>query len=94
MDIQFKTQKELYSRVKPALDAKISEFRMKKIDYIKAKDIWNYLSINSWKNAESLDLAKMVSDIFAVSEEDMKNFVHDILREQKRELGSGDGDIL
>ena len=94
MDIQFKNLEELYSRVKPALYSKIMEFRRRKIDYIKEEDIWNYLSIYVWKKADSLDLASMVSSIMEVREEDIKAYVHGLLREQNRELEKEDGNIL
>ena len=94
MDIQFKNLEELYSRVKPALYSKTMEFRRKKIDYIKEEDIWNYLSIYVWKKSASLDLASMVSSIMEVREEDLKNYVHGILREQNRQIETEDGSIL
>ncbi len=94
MDIQFKNLDELYSRVRPALYSKIMEFKRRKIDYIKEEDIWNYLSIYVWKKSESLDLASMVSSIMEVREEDIKNYVHGILKDRKIEKIKEDGDIL
>ena len=94
MDIQFKSLEELYSRVEPALYSKILEFKRRNINYIKKEDIWNYLSQYVWKNSDSLDLATMVSTIMDVKEEDMKAYVHGILRNQNRELEKEDGNIL
>lgn len=82
----FKSLEELYSRIKPALYSKAEEFRRQGINYIKEEDIWNYLSITSWKNSESLSLADMVETIMSLKLSDMNTYVHDILKKQGREI--------
>ena len=44
--IEFKSAKELYDRVLPALYSKVKEVRNLGFKYITEKDIWNYLKIN------------------------------------------------
>lgn len=63
MDIEFSSLKELYKRLIPALDAKLSELKRNNMGYIKREDIWNYLKINKWVNASNLLLYEMVDDI-------------------------------
>ena len=63
MDIEFSDVKELYERLTPALNAKISELKRYDLDYIKKEDIWNYLKENKWTKAKNLLLYQMVDDI-------------------------------
>ena len=63
MDIEFNSLKELYERLKPALNTKKREFIRNKIDYIKEEDIWNYLRDYKWKKSNNLLLYQMVDDI-------------------------------
>lgn len=63
MDIEFSDIKELYGRLTPALNAKISELKRYDLDYIKKEDIWNYLKENKWTKAKNLLLYQMVDDI-------------------------------
>lgn len=92
--MEFNNLDELYNRVKPALYSKVMEFKRNNITYIKEVDIWNYLSITAWKSADSLSLSDMVNSIMALREEDMKTYVHDILRKQDRELYKEEGTLL
>ena len=80
MDIEFNDIKELYERLKPALNAKISELKRFDLDYIKAEDIWNYLKENKWAKAQDLLLYQMVDDIM-----NLENYViDDYVKEQIR----------
>lgn len=93
-DFEFKNLEELYNRIKPALYSKVKEYKRKGITYIKEVDIWNYLSINKWQNSESLSLSEMVSSIMDLDEKDIKNYVLDILRKNKREIIKEEGELL
>lgn len=80
MDIEFNDIKELYERLKPALNAKISELKRFDLDYIKAEDIWNYLKENKWTKAQDLSLYQMVDDIM-----NLENYIiDDYVKEQIR----------
>ena len=51
---EFSNVSELYSRLIPALNTKVLELKRNNISYIKKEDIWNYLKIKKWKNANNL----------------------------------------
>ena len=74
MDLEFKSLKELYNRIKPALRAKCTEFKTLGYSNIKESDIWNYLS-TKWIRSEGLDLSIMVSDIFDLSIDEINNYL-------------------
>lgn len=74
MEYEFKSLKELYDRIKPALRCKCNEFKTFGYNNIKESDIWNYLS-SKWMRSEGLDLSIMVSDIFDLSIEDINNYL-------------------
>ena len=63
MDLEFSSLKELYDRIKPALDAKTAEMHRLGYNYIKCEDIWNYLKENKWKKASDLALHEMINDV-------------------------------
>ena len=63
MDYQFQSQKELYERVKPALNAKESELHRLGYKDIKGTDIWNYLIREKWIHGKDLMLSDIVNDI-------------------------------
>ena len=62
-NIEFKTVKELYDRVLPALYSKVKELRRMHLNLAEEKDIWNYLVENSWKKKKDLELHELISDI-------------------------------
>ena len=80
MDYEFKSQKELFIRVRPALRSKCSELNRLGFSSIKEFDIWNYLIITRWKQGEGLMLSDIVSDIMNVSGKE----VIDYLKEKER----------
>ena len=86
METEFSSLNELYNRLKPALYSKVIEYRRNSINYIKEVDIFNYLSITKWKNGNSLLLADLVDDIMSLNSEDIKAYVHDILKSQDRNI--------
>ncbi len=60
---EFKTQYELYNRVKPALNVKLRLLKNSDYSNISKKDIWNYLKNTKWVNSVNLTLAEIVNDI-------------------------------
>jgi len=86
MNTDFKTAKELYDRVLPALNSKIKELRRNNINYIKKEDIWNYLIINVWTKEKGLDLADIVDDILNVSNNELDSYVKENMRIMERNL--------
>lgn len=85
-DLNFKNLDELYNRIKPALYSKVEEIKRNNISYIKEEDIWNYLSINKWKNSESLTLNDMVTDIMDLKIDDVKMYVLDLVRRRNTDI--------
>ena len=60
---EYKSQKELFQGLIPAMNVKLT--MLKKCGYsdISYEDIWNYLRDNKWKNSVDLTLGEMVNDI-------------------------------
>ena len=85
-DLNFRNLDELYNRIKPALYSKVEEIKRNNISYIKEEDIWNYLSINKWKNSESLTLNDMVTDIMDLKIDDVKMYVLDLVRRSNTDI--------
>lgn len=82
MDYEFKSLKELYNRIKPALTSKCTEIKTLGYSNVNELDIWNYLTTSKWINSHNLDLSKMVSDIFEVS---VENIISYNIREDSNE---------
>lgn len=74
MDLEFKSIKELYDRVHPALTSKKNEFKRKGLN-IKEEDIWNYLSENVFKSSTNLTLSDIVSYIMHLEKEDIEEYM-------------------
>ena len=77
MDINFKSVKELYERLTPALETKTLELKRSGYNYIKKEDIWNYLRGYKWNNSKNLLLYEMVDDILSIDYVLLKNYVED-----------------
>ena len=75
MDYEFKSLKELYVRITPALRAKRTEYKTLGYPNISERDIWDYLTSAKWSRSSNLDLSKMVSDIFNLSISDINNYL-------------------
>lgn len=60
---EYKNQKELYQALIPAFNVKLRLLKESDYDFIKRKDIWDYLKVNKWANSVDLSLAEMVNDI-------------------------------
>ncbi len=82
MDIEFNSIKELYDRLRPALNTKLTELKRNDLDYIKAEDIWNYLRITKWENAKNLLLYQMVDDILNLDNYEIDEFVKNEIRKK------------
>ena len=77
MDVDFKSVKELYDRLTPALQTKALELKRSGYSYIKKEDIWNYLRGYKWNNSKNLLLYEMVDDILSIDSVLLKNYVED-----------------
>ena len=84
MDFLFSTQEELYERVKPALNAKITELHRLGFSYITDIDVWNYLIESKWKKSHNLVLSDIVSDILHADNKKIDLFLKGNLAKTKR----------
>lgn len=74
MDMEFRSLKELYNRVVPALTSKKHEFRRKKI-VVTEEEIWTYLSETVFKESKNLQLNDIVSCIMHLEEDDIREYL-------------------
>ena len=72
--MEFRSQKELYLNLIPALNVKMKLLKRNKMNNIAKEDIWNYLKDNKWKNSVDLTLADMVNDIIHVDNNEVSNY--------------------
>ena len=72
--MEFRSQKELYLNLIPALNVKMKLLKRNKMNNITKEDIWNYLRDNKWKNSVDLTLADMVNDIIHVDNNEVSNY--------------------
>lgn len=84
-DYKFNSVEELYRKLKPALEAKVSELKRNKIDYIKEQDIWNYLRTNYWSKKGDLTLGELVNDILSTPNYELQEYVHKMMKSTKIE---------
>ena len=82
MDIEFNSIKELYDRVTPALNTKVTELKRNDLDYIKKDDIWNYLKLTKWSTASNLLLYQMVDDILNLDNNEIDEYVKEEIRKK------------
>ena len=74
MEIEFESLRELYNRLEPALSSKVSDLKRNDYSDVSKKDVWNYLAITKWKEAENLLLHQMVSDILNTANEEIYQY--------------------
>lgn len=60
---EYKSQKELYKSLIPALNVKLRLLRKSNYSDITNRDIWNYLKNSKWVNSINLTISEMVNDI-------------------------------
>ena len=82
---EFKSLRELYDRITPALRSKRTEIEKSGYHYIKEADIWNYLTYKKWKKSKELTLAEMVNDIFNADIEEINAYMIKKMSQELRE---------
>ena len=93
-DIQFSSIKELYERLKPALECKESEIKKMGFSYIKKEDILNALKNQKWNKSSNLTLYEMVDDILNSSPSYFDDYIKKVFNETKRNINLKEEDIL
>lgn len=79
----FKTLKELYIRVLPALKSKVKELKTKNIFYITEEDIWQFLKTRKWHTKSDLTLYDIVNDILFLEETELINYINKLPKIEK-----------
>lgn len=92
--IEFKSAKELYDRVLPALYSKVKEVRNLGFKYITEKDIWNYLVNSTWKTKRNLQLHDLISDILYADNYKLNDYVMDKMKKLKKRNDNVDEEML
>lgn len=92
--IEFKSAKELYDRVLPALYSKVKEVRNLGFANITEKDIWNYLVSSTWKTKRNLQLHDLISDILYADNYKLNDYVMDKMRKLKKRNDNVDEEML
>ena len=83
--IEFKSAKELYERVLPALYSKVKELKGLGYKHIDEKDIWNYLVNNDWKDKKDLLLNDLISDILYCDNNKLNDYMAEKIKDNKFE---------
>lgn len=68
---EYKSQKELYDAIGPAMNVKLRLLKNSEYDNITKEDIWNYLRDSKWKSSVDLTLAEIVNDIIHADNKDI-----------------------
>jgi len=71
---RFNSVEELYKRLLPAMNTKVTELKRKHI-YVNAIDIWNYCVNNNWRNQKDLRIYKLVDNILNIDEMNLQSYL-------------------
>ncbi|MEB2299970.1 post-transcriptional regulator [Lysinibacillus xylanilyticus] len=68
--------KQLFEKIRPAIDSKMEEFKYYQYNAITAEELWRYCVEKKWrrKNIEQLRIHEIIATIFAVSPSDIVSF--------------------
>ncbi|MDD4188200.1 MAG: post-transcriptional regulator [Bacilli bacterium] len=89
------SQEDLYSKLEPALTAKVNELKRNNIKYIAKHNIWRYLKKYYWLDSKDLTLGEMVNDILSTPNSDLENYMVDIIKNRvEKEKNSQDDYLL
>ncbi len=72
----FKSLKELYDRVTPALKSKVKELKLHHIPFVTEKEIWECLKSRKWKEESDLTLYDIVNDILFLEEKEIMEYLN------------------
>ena len=71
---EYKSQKELFTNLIPAMNVKLRLLKKSKFNDITKEDIWNYLKVTKWRYDIDLSLSDMVNDIIHTDNLDIVNY--------------------
>lgn len=69
---KFGSINDLYNRILPSLNTKVTELKREHITDITVKDIWNYCIQYKWINRKDLRIYEMVDDILNLDVLDLR----------------------
>ncbi len=72
---KFTSVTELYTRLLPALNAKLSEFKRLKITDLTPVNLWNYCLDKKWVNKKDLGIHDLVDDILNIDILEIKEYL-------------------
>ena len=81
---EYKSPKELYHRLLPALKVKKRLIQYENYIYIRHEDIWDYLSSMVWRKKVGLTLYDMTSDIINVDIEKVNDYLKNKIKNEDR----------
>lgn len=87
---KFETINDLYKKVLPALQTRISELKREGINYINEIDIWKYCMNNIWKSKKDLRMYELVSDILNVDRLCLEKYIKNDIVNYKNMIESVD----
>ena len=74
MSMKFNSLEELYNKLVPAMETKVSELKINGISYISVQDIWDYNKKYNWSKSKDLTLSECVDDILNTSDDKYKKY--------------------
>jgi len=80
---KFDSARDLYKRILPALETKVSELKRNDFKYIQTLDIWNFCVQNKWENKKDLRIYEIVDDILNAKDNSLETFVRSNLSYKK-----------
>lgn len=84
MDYEFKSLKELYEKVRPALITKVNDLKRLNINYIRPADVWNCLKENKWKKSSNLSLSELINDILELDYSTLELYVKNEIKKTEK----------
>ena len=85
--MEYTSLQELFNNLLPVLKTKVNEMKLRGIDYINEKDIWEYLKIK-WSKSLNLTFFDMVSDILNTSNDKFESYKKNLWKEDEKSLSS------
>lgn len=85
-EVIFKSQEELYARIRPALRSKKVLLKQSGFKNVKETDIWDYLRLNKWSSSHGLELCELVDDILHTENELIIQYCHSKYMKEKQNI--------
>lgn len=72
---KFNSISDLYKRILPALETKVSEFKRDNFSNVETLDIWNYCVNTKWKFKSDLRIYEIVDDILNIKINNLEEYI-------------------